>query len=383
MISRFIEILRATKRLSGIIMSAPGNLKTSTVELYCKANQLRYQPLIPSQYSFDEVLGFQKIDEKDPTRTVRTKPDWYVNMMKYPDDEWILFVDEISTANPYLQGGLLNLVFNKTLGSGMDLPKKTTIIAAGNYQDNLCSEITMNAALINRFLILNLNKVKFEKKDLDIITDSDEYFDKFMSKDFNELDEILTFIGLNDRFVYDDSLVKSLMNQVKSTCLLNATDKILNSTEDGLIGFTSPRTLCYVDKFLKIANKLGLMDKYCLQIVSDTMGKTNVSDSYIFGRLQQILDSYQISRFRKGNSLGSDFGDLDRLINECGKDGKKWEKLIRNALDSELYKNDKIAKEFLKKVNDKLSVTLGTENNAYELLAEFGRKRQKSLESDI
>lgn len=72
-----------------------------------------------------------------------------------PDSEAILFLDELNSAAPATQAAAYQLILNRRVGTYI-LPKKVSIVAAGNRESDKGVTYRMPAPLANRFLHLEL-----------------------------------------------------------------------------------------------------------------------------------------------------------------------------------------------------------------------------------
>ena len=241
---KVITSIEITKR-SGVptlFFSNPGYGKTTTINSYARMSGMHVEELIGSQYSQDEILGFQSRTDKSYLEIL--EPEWYHRIVTYAephyekissgslftlveesdvdnwnkllqkaindeaeinteietlkarvcdtdenaqtvirthenelervrskinkykalldDVEWrqprasILFLDELSTATPNVQGAILNLVFNRKIRGNKELPKDTIILSAANYKANLTGYNEIISPQLNRFCIVNL-----------------------------------------------------------------------------------------------------------------------------------------------------------------------------------------------------------------------------------
>jgi hypothetical protein len=234
----------------------------------------------------------------------------------------------------------------------------------------------MNSALINRFLILNLNRIEYSDQDLYVIEHSDMFYDKYMSDNYTDLKEIRKFCGLENRRTYDDKIVDKLMGVVRGRILMNRPDLIKNSTEDGLIGFTSPRTVVYIRKLLQISNSLGLLDKSILQIISDTCGITKISESYMYSSLESCFEQYVIDQNKKTKKMN--VVSLDSL----GKDESKWIEYMNSLIDTYSYKQPGFLNDHLIPIRTKVTQLFDKDSDAFKKLAQLVRVSTTSLEND-
>jgi hypothetical protein len=77
-----------------------------------------------------------------------------------PDDDSILFLDELNSAAPATQAAAYQLILNRRVGA-YQLPPKVSIVAAGNRESDKGVTYRMPAPLANRFLHLEL-RVDYE-----------------------------------------------------------------------------------------------------------------------------------------------------------------------------------------------------------------------------
>ena len=116
LISRFVNTLdsmdQAGKRIPGLLLSHPGFGKTSTIRMFAEYKNYNCVELIPSQYAPDDVVGIQVYENGS---LVRKEPAWFRKVVdKAEEKRTILFIDEITTCNPYIQGPLLDLIFSRS-----------------------------------------------------------------------------------------------------------------------------------------------------------------------------------------------------------------------------------------------------------------------------
>jgi hypothetical protein len=97
----------------------------------------------------------------------------------------VLFLDELSTAQENVQGALLQLIFERSIGHAKKLPDSTLVIAAANYKQNIPWQFNMMAPILNRFCIVNLHYEnndsflnEFLQEDEDLARDLPAYEDR-------------------------------------------------------------------------------------------------------------------------------------------------------------------------------------------------------------
>ena len=120
LISRFINTLdsmdKAGTRIPGLLLSHAGFGKTSTVRKFAEVKDYNCLELVPSQYAPDDIVGIQAYDTST-NQLVRKAPAWFRRAQKLAEDKrTILFIDEITTCSPFIQGPLLDLIFSRSIG---------------------------------------------------------------------------------------------------------------------------------------------------------------------------------------------------------------------------------------------------------------------------
>ena len=267
-----------------MLLSHAGMGKTSTVRLYCKYMDYNLITIIPSQSSADDILGLQSVKDG---KLVRLTPSWFNHLEEVMKNgkRTILFIDEISTCDSYIQGPLLDLIFSHSLGERR-LDSNCLIIAAGNYAVDLNNDFRMTAPLVNRFLLLNLEKADYS-------------INEILNNTFDELKtekEIGKFLGLEK--VKDFKPLYSFekfVNWIKtSKDVIFGKTNIEDDPDIGLLGFTSVRSLTYC---LDYAKKYFTLfdDNDWIRIVGDTLGTSNKRDTKSGDGMpmRHILDSYK------------------------------------------------------------------------------------------
>ncbi|MDR0452425.1 MAG: ATP-binding protein [Treponema sp.] len=159
-----IELAIEISRDSGVpvlLIANPGLAKSTVVANWAARNSYHIETLVGSRYSQEEILGFQVRTEDRASGEVRLEilePHWYRTVLEKAGQgvPSLLFLDEISTAQENVQGALLQLVFERTIGHGKKLPESALVLAAANYKQNIPWQFNMMAPMLNRFCIVNL-----------------------------------------------------------------------------------------------------------------------------------------------------------------------------------------------------------------------------------
>lgn len=293
-IGQFLETLdsmdKAGNRIAGLIMSSPGFGKTTTVEAWCKLRDYNLTTLIASNFSSDDILG---IEVRSGDRMERLTPSWYndlVNLSKNGKRN-ILFLDEISAADSYIQSPLFNLIFNYKL-AGRSLPENTLIVAAGNYSEELGNAFKMTAPLVNRFLILNL-------------TLEDYSFTEILNgngiKSIKDDDELASYIGIKEPMTkkWSFSKFKEWIMNNRPEFRVGKSEFVDDVEMGGLLGFMSLRSFSYSLQFAE-AYMSKFNDEIWMRIVGDTLGMSQKREGK---PLRDIIKMNKLSFIGSTNSM--------------------------------------------------------------------------------
>lgn len=360
-----IEITKRSK-VPALFFSNPGYGKTTTVCSYARLMGMHVEELIGSQYSQDEILGFQSKTDKSYLEIL--EPEWYHRIVTYAephyekissglnftlveeedvakwtdalekanenvktleakisnikadiesnpadelksvilkatenelerakyhvtkytswlkDVEWrkprasILFMDELSTASPNVQGSILNLVFNRKIRGNKELPEDCIILSAANYKANLPGFNDIMSPQLNRFCLVNLlpgnknsdpSKSAYENLGINLVNE--------FLQDFHEVD--LPLPQFNTDFKFNDetnaAFLEDLRNElIKIIRKYTGTDtsrailNFRNITFDGIYdrddtvpevyNFMSPRTMSYYARVVRAMCEMGI-----------------------------------------------------------------------------------------------------------------------------
>lgn len=266
-IAKFLEtidqISLSGDNVPGLIISRPGFGKTSTVQLWCNYKGYNLFTLIPSRYSSDDVLGLQSVNNGELHRLT---PSWYNKLvgMSKNGKRTVLFIDEITTCDPYVQGPLLDLIFSKSLGEEYYLPENTLIVAAGNYSSDLNNMYRLSSPMINRFQVLNLNNEDYNIYEI--------LEDEFENLKTNE--QIKDFLDLEKSSAQKYSFGK-FKDWVKFSREISfGKPEVIEDDEVGILGFTSTRSLTNSLKFA-CTYMQNFSDELWMRVVGDTLGSSS------------------------------------------------------------------------------------------------------------
>lgn len=147
-----------------LLMSNPGTGKTTTIMMYGELRNMDVVCLQGNAETAEAIHGYEAVPPTSKPGEVvissRTRPSWMNRILENQRNgrKTILFLDEITTANEYVQSALLKLVFDRTCGIEKLPPvEECLIVSAGNYANNLSSSMTMLPPLMNRFMIYNIS----------------------------------------------------------------------------------------------------------------------------------------------------------------------------------------------------------------------------------
>lgn len=293
-IAKFIKVLddldKSGKHIPGLILSHAGFGKTSSIRMYCDWADYNLETIIPAQNSADDILGLQSLDQATG-KMVRKTPSWFNKLEKTMENgkRTILFIDEISTCDPYIQGPLLNLIFSRSLGEAT-LPDNVFIVSAANYSTDLNSEFGLTAPLVNRFMLLNLMEEDFNVSEL--------------LDDFDSNSSSLTFSRVStkkemEKFLDITPDTTPCYSFQKFTEWINDSKEIgfgrtnIEETDEGLWGFTSVRSLSYSLAFTQ-AYMNTYNDDLWVRIVGHTLGTSKKKEGIsLYKCLKGVFSSFK------------------------------------------------------------------------------------------
>jgi hypothetical protein len=192
-----IELAIEISRDSGVpvlLMANPGLAKSTMVQNWAARNGYHLETLIGSRFTQEEILGFQaRVEDAASGEQLLEllEPHWYRNICRFETQGTpsLLFLDELSAVQENVQGALLQLVFDRTIGHGKKLPESTLVIAAANYKQNIPLMFNIMAPILNRFCIVNAH---YES--------ANAFFEEFLQNENERANELITFtnIEIND-----------------------------------------------------------------------------------------------------------------------------------------------------------------------------------------
>lgn len=252
-----------------LLLGNPGIGKTVSVYHFSKIRGYELVLLRGNSSTPEEIMGYD-VSPKDvtyekPMAAIHLRPSWFEEILRNHEagKKTLLFLDEITTANEFVQAALLHLIFERKVGSER-LPADTLIVSAGNYSGNLSNTMALLPPVMNRFMIYNITA---DHNDLDIflnryegaIADTDGKCNDYMS----DLSKVLAQMDSQERKVdvgkrnkigeYIERSIKDTTRMLITTSKdidLTVTDlkSIYQDADDDakLCGFVSFRTLNYL-----------------------------------------------------------------------------------------------------------------------------------------
>jgi hypothetical protein len=204
-----IELAICVSADSGVpvlLLANPGLAKSTIVSNWAARNGYHLETLIGSRFTQEEILGFQaRVEDKitGEARLELLEPHWYrgVIQKKKQNTPTLLFLDELSTVQENVQGAMLQLVFDRTIGHGKKLPDSTIVVSAANYKQNIPFIFNIMAPILNRFCIVNLR-----------YKSNSDFLDEFLQDESSRSDGVITYKNVK----IDDETKKRLREGLKT-----------------------------------------------------------------------------------------------------------------------------------------------------------------------
>lgn len=386
-----------------LLMSGPGMGKSTAVRLY--AESCGYELVVLKGNSTEPgiVQGFDcaPTDTSKESSTKHLRPTWYQEVLDNDalGKKTLLFLDEISTANEYVQAALLHLVLERKCGTE-SLPSSTLIVSAANYSSNLSNSMTLLAPFLNRFVIINI---------IPTVDDISQFLSRYkgaMSGDYSSLEDkaksLIATLDSNIRkdLIGDISKVRKiaevfegyLLDEVKALgseglfnpAVGNLKDLYVEVEDDqSLPGFITGRTLdffcdlsvsCYVafgkegletENFKNMA--LGLVGQALSYNSSKRVVKTDVTDRFCKAVLDAAIESERlnngkISEYSEfiAETLNGDKSKLLGTIEKCNLISNKINDLMSDPylIGVERPLSEEVLKSISKEISSILSKSI-------------------------
>ena len=114
-------------------------------------------------------ISGKSVQKENLDHLIDYPPTWYVKAKEIaesnPDKLHIIFFDEITNADPLIQGMVFNIVLDREVNGKWKLPDNIRIVAAGNEEDESLSAHKLSAPLFSRFahIYIKTNREKWLK----------------------------------------------------------------------------------------------------------------------------------------------------------------------------------------------------------------------------
>ncbi|MDR2052228.1 MAG: ATP-binding protein [Treponema sp.] len=299
-----IELAIEITRDSGVpilLIANPGLAKSTIVVNWAGRNSYHVETLVGSRYSQEEILGFQVRTEDRASGRFRLEilePHWYRTVLEKAEQgiPSVLFLDEISTAQENVQGALLQLIFERTIGHGKKLPESTLVLAAANYKQNIPWQFNMMAPMLNRFCIVNLyyeSNDSFLNEFLQDPSDWDRELPVYQDRGLTAEDRNRLASGLKVMF-------RTLLSAFEETDIaggeryyaMDINNQVYNNMYEGntryVYNFISGRTLSYLFRITLSFLRKGLsFREYGKQMLNMVFGLIGIGTNTLNEKQQQ------------------------------------------------------------------------------------------------
>ncbi len=139
-----LETLHALK-MPAYLHGAPGIGKSSIIRDFAAQKGLKLEVLILSQIEAADLRGLPALD------AISKRTTWYPPEFLPSDGAGILFLDELSAAEPRLQVAAYQLILDRRVGD-YQLPPDWWVVGAGNAPDDGAISFDMGSALSDRLV---------------------------------------------------------------------------------------------------------------------------------------------------------------------------------------------------------------------------------------
>ena len=161
-VQMFTQLKVAEKsKVPVFFIGAVGSGKTTSVYMFAKVRGYEVVLLRGNSETNETIIGYsvapKDVSKDRPMAAVHLRPDWFEKILDNHNQgkKTLLLLDELNTANEFVQAALLHLVFERKVGNE-DLPEDTLIVSAGNYSGNVSSTMSMMGPTLNRWCIINI-----------------------------------------------------------------------------------------------------------------------------------------------------------------------------------------------------------------------------------
>jgi len=367
-----------------LFLSNPGLGKTTILKRYASKKGYHLETLIGSRFSPEEISGYQVNNGGD--HLTHMSPEWYSRIMAKSKEgiTTLLFIDEISTCSEAVQGALLSLIFDRTIGSEKFLPEDCVIVSAANYANNLPSCMNIMAPTLNRFALINLNE---NYKAMDMLN---EFIDEPKE---NELNFYTPNTNLPENFQetfkknYKEAWNEIFLKYSDTEAALGYLD-ISNRNLDGLYSeneyyvynFISGRTISYLCRMLIAYVQLGMNNETLLFMLID--GLVGAGTCTFIDKKQAVAYRKFIHKIMKStiNKKEEKKVEVLPLQNDIIKDVQAY---LINTENTGFYHNDNITQvlQIIDNINKTLTIEKVIDSlNSNEKAAYFAAQMEAVLD---
>lgn len=149
------------QRITPFIKGHPGIGKSAIV--YQLKSELELDHIIDLRLSMHDNTDIKGVPTKIESKSGHTKLDWIAPAFMplegsdYEGSSGILFIDEINRADPQTLQSVFQLIYDRAVGTKKLLPKWKLVAAGNRGFDDGTDVFEMDAALLNRFAIIDVD----------------------------------------------------------------------------------------------------------------------------------------------------------------------------------------------------------------------------------
>lgn len=373
------------------IFGNPGAGKTTTVNDFKNENGYELTEL-RVQNSPEDIFGFD-VNEEGKSTLVRKYPRWMIKIIE--DDKigkkHILFIDEITTANMYVQAAMFQLIFNRGI-EDIKLPDSCIIVAAGNYKANLSEEFEMLSPTLNRFCLVNLEN-GLSDDDISNYINRTLNLTSYIDEEKKEAKKRRSNASKKDTLLIDErglemekakAIKKFIDESIESNPeFFNADNKDftwLKDVKGEMYGIMSPRTISYLSLLLRnMINRETFSFNHVLGLIGFGTGNEICTDGSKLSSFHKSLKRCfvnNIVEFSKNikakcgiEAINKEIEDLAEDLkfisafngNEYNKDENQSKALTGDLLTNSLSvsKKDTIARTVIEYTSERIGTLLG------------------------
>src|SRR5665213_2123927 len=137
-------------KMAPFIWGEPGVGKSMCVQQFAKDNNMKLEDIRLTQMDAPDLRGLQWVDEANGV-TKSYRPEFF----PVEDIPGIIFLDELTAAEPRMQATSYQLVLDRRIGPHI-LPTKWMVIGAGNSPEDGAISYKMGSALSDRFIHIHV-----------------------------------------------------------------------------------------------------------------------------------------------------------------------------------------------------------------------------------